>query len=77
VLLSAGETVLDGVLRARIDAPFACRTGVCGTCRARLVDGRVQMAQHFALSDAEVAAGKLLTCQARPTTDVVELDFER
>jgi ring-1,2-phenylacetyl-CoA epoxidase subunit PaaE len=50
---------------------------VCGTCRARLVDGRVQMAQHFALSDAEVAAGKLLTCQARPTTDVVELDFER
>ncbi|MGQ0844068.1 MAG: 2Fe-2S iron-sulfur cluster-binding protein [Sporichthyaceae bacterium] len=73
----AGETVLDAVLRVRADAPFACRGGVCGTCRAHLSSGRVEMDANYALEGEELARGFVLTCQARPTTDAVALDFDR
>lgn len=70
-----GTTLLDAVLRARSDAPYACKGGVCGTCRARLVVGEVEMAVNWALEPDELAAGVVLTCQARPTTERVSVEF--
>jgi ring-1,2-phenylacetyl-CoA epoxidase subunit PaaE len=71
-----GTSVLDGVLRERTDAPFACKGGVCGTCRARLVEGEVAMDQNWALEDEELARGYVLTCQSHPRTDKVVLDYD-
>jgi ring-1,2-phenylacetyl-CoA epoxidase subunit PaaE len=76
VTISDGETVLDAVLRVRNDAPFACRGGVCGTCRAKVLDGAVAMERNFALEDDEVTSGYVLTCQAHPTTERVSLDYD-
>ena len=74
--MSAAETVLDALLRTRGDAPYACKGGVCGTCRARVVSGSVSMAASWALEPDEVARGDVLTCQSRPTSDRVELDYD-
>ncbi|MCW2544901.1 MAG: paaK [Frankiales bacterium] len=67
--------VLDALLEVRADAPYACRGGVCGTCRARLVSGDVQMETNYALEPDELKAGVFLTCQAHPVTDEVRLEF--
>ncbi|WP_172385146.1 1,2-phenylacetyl-CoA epoxidase subunit PaaE [Streptomyces sp. MNP-20] len=75
--VQAGETLLDTVLRNRADAPFACKGGVCGTCRAFKVSGDVRMDRNFALEPEETEAGYVLACQSHPTTDKVELDFDR
>jgi ring-1,2-phenylacetyl-CoA epoxidase subunit PaaE len=72
-----GESVLDTVLRNRPDAPYACKGGVCGTCRAYLVAGEVRMDRNFALEPEETAAGYVLACQSHPVTEGVELDFDR
>ncbi|MEU7026514.1 2Fe-2S iron-sulfur cluster-binding protein [Streptomyces sp. NPDC046275] len=72
-----GETLLDTVLRARADAPYACKGGVCGTCRAFLVTGEVRMDRNFALEPEETDAGYVLACQSHPATTEVELDFDR
>lgn len=68
--------VLEAFLRERGDVPYACRGGVCGTCRARLIEGEVRMDQNYALEDAELAAGFVLTCQSHPVTDTVRLDYD-
>lgn len=73
---SARETLLNAALRVRGDVPFACAGGVCGTCRAKIVSGEVQMAENYALEPDELARGYVLTCQARPTTDEVVVDFD-
>lgn len=70
------ETVLEAVLRVRNDAPFACQGGVCGTCRAKLLDGEVAMDRNYALEEDEVAAGYRLTCQSHPTTPSVQFDYD-
>ncbi|MGP3980778.1 2Fe-2S iron-sulfur cluster-binding protein [Streptomyces sp. KR80] len=72
-----GETLLEAVLRNRGDAPYACKGGVCGTCRAFLVSGEVRMDRNFALEPEEVEAGFVLACQSHPVTEQVELDFDR
>lgn len=74
--VSANETILNATLRVRADVPFACAGGVCGTCRAKVVDGEVEMAENYALEKDEVDAGYVLTCQARPCTDKVTVDFD-
>jgi ring-1,2-phenylacetyl-CoA epoxidase subunit PaaE len=56
--------------------PFSCTSGVCGTCRAKCLEGAVRMTRNFALEKAEVAAGYVLTCQSHPTTDRVVLSFD-
>ncbi|MCX4850556.1 1,2-phenylacetyl-CoA epoxidase subunit PaaE [Streptomyces sp. NBC_00893] len=71
-----GRTVLDGAQKFRPDLPFACKGGVCGTCRALVVDGEVEMRRNFALERAEVDAGYVLTCQAVPVSDKVVIDFD-
>ena len=72
-----GESLLETVLRNRPDAPYACKGGVCGTCRAFLVSGEVRMDRNFALEREETDAGYVLACQSHPVTEKVELDFDR
>jgi ring-1,2-phenylacetyl-CoA epoxidase subunit PaaE len=68
--------VLEAGLRVRSDLPFACRGGVCGTCRARLLEGTVQMDANYALEPDEVEKGYVLTCQSHPTSAKVVLDYD-
>src|SRR3954468_22370038 len=69
-------SVLDAALAVRSDAPFSCKGGVCGTCRAKLVEGQVTMARRYALDDDEVDEGFVLACQSVPVTAKVVLDFD-
>ncbi len=69
-------SILDNARGAGLPAPFACKSGVCSTCRARVVSGRVEMKVNYGLSEAEVAQGYVLTCQAVPVTDDVVLDYD-
>jgi ring-1,2-phenylacetyl-CoA epoxidase subunit PaaE len=76
VALPRDVPVLDSAQRIRGDLPFACKGGVCGTCRARVTDGEVHMRRNYALEPAEVAAGYVLTCQSLPVSDAVTVDFD-
>ena len=71
-----GDTVLDAALAAGIDAPYSCKNGMCSTCRARVTSGTAAMDVNYSLSEREVAQGYVLTCQARPTTPAVTVDFD-
>ncbi|RBM10158.1 phenylacetate-CoA oxygenase/reductase subunit PaaK [Prauserella sp. PE36] len=75
-LVPKSTAVLDGVQRVRPDLPFACKGGVCGTCRAKVLEGEVHMRRNFALEGDEVAEGFVLTCQSRPVTDTVSVDYD-
>jgi ring-1,2-phenylacetyl-CoA epoxidase subunit PaaE len=68
--------ILDAAQRVRTDLPFACKGGVCGTCRARVTSGEVRMRRNFALEDEELDAGFVLTCQALPVSDAVTVDYD-
>lgn len=70
------EVLLDTVLRARTDAPYACRGGVCGTCRVRVLDGEVAMGEQWALEPEERRAGYVLACRSRPVSTAVTVDFD-
>jgi ring-1,2-phenylacetyl-CoA epoxidase subunit PaaE len=70
------EPVLDGAQRVRPDLPFACKGGVCGTCRALVRSGEVNMRRNFALEPAEVAGGYVLTCQSLPVSDELTMDYD-
>ena len=72
----SNETILENARASGMSAPFACKAGVCATCRAKVVKGEVTMIQNFGLSPEEVAQGYVLTCQAVPLSDEVELDFD-
>jgi ring-1,2-phenylacetyl-CoA epoxidase subunit PaaE len=74
--VATGRTVLEGAQRSRPDLPFACKGGVCGTCRARVTEGEVSMRRNFALEPAEVAAGYVLTCQALVQSPKAIVDFD-
>ena len=73
---SREESILAATLRARPDAPFSCTGGMCGTCRARLVEGEVRMDRNYALEPEEIAAGIVLACQSHPVTPTVSLDYD-
>jgi ring-1,2-phenylacetyl-CoA epoxidase subunit PaaE len=74
--LPRAESVLDAAQKVRGDLPFACKGGVCGTCRAKVAAGEVSMRRNFALEDEEVAAGFVLTCQSRPVSATVTVDYD-
>jgi ring-1,2-phenylacetyl-CoA epoxidase subunit PaaE len=76
VPVADGDTVLEGAQRARPDLPFACKGGVCGTCRARVVEGEVTMRRNFALEPKELAEGFVLTCQSTPVTAKLVVTFD-
>ena len=73
---SARESILNAALRVRPDVPFACAGGVCGTCRAKLVSGTVEMDENYALEPDELEMGYVLTCQSRPTSPDVTVDYD-
>lgn len=70
------RSILDSAAEVRTDLPFACRGGVCGTCRALVTDGEVDLRRNYALDDDEVARGFVLTCQTRPVGETVRVDFD-
>ena len=72
-----GENILDAALEAGVDLPFACKGGACGTCKARVTSGEVEMDVRHALEDSDIAAGYVLSCQAHPVSDEVSLDFDQ
>ncbi|MFL6106124.1 MAG: 1,2-phenylacetyl-CoA epoxidase subunit PaaE [Marmoricola sp.] len=71
-----GQSILDTAAASRNDLPFACKGGVCGTCRAKVVSGDIDMRRNYALDEDEVSAGFILTCQTHPVSDEVTVDFD-
>lgn len=75
--VAAGEAVLDAALRAGMDLPFACKGGMCSTCRAKVLEGEVEMSLNYALEPWETEAGFVLTCQSHVKTPRVVIDFDQ
>jgi ring-1,2-phenylacetyl-CoA epoxidase subunit PaaE len=75
-LMSKESPILDSAQATRADLPFACKGGVCGTCRAHVTSGEVEMRRNYALDEDEVERGFVLTCQSRPVSDEVTVDFD-
>jgi ring-1,2-phenylacetyl-CoA epoxidase subunit PaaE len=73
---AAAGNILDSARIAGLSAPFACKAGVCATCRARVVSGRAEMAARYGLNDEEVASGFILTCQSVPVGEGLEVDYD-
>jgi ring-1,2-phenylacetyl-CoA epoxidase subunit PaaE len=76
VPVAEDESILDAALRAGMDLPFACKGGMCSTCRAKLVEGDAQMEVNYSLEPWELKAGFILTCQARPCSERVVVDYD-
>jgi ring-1,2-phenylacetyl-CoA epoxidase subunit PaaE len=73
----AGQSVLEAALAAKLDAPFACKAGVCSTCRAKVIEGEVEREANYALEDYEVRRGYVLTCQSHPVSDRLIVDYDQ
>ena len=73
---SDGDTILEGALKAGADLPFACKGGVCATCKAKVLEGKVAMKANYALEPDEVEAGYVLTCQSHPASDKVSVSYD-
>jgi ring-1,2-phenylacetyl-CoA epoxidase subunit PaaE len=71
-----GVSILDAAVAVRSDAPYACKGGVCGTCRARVLEGEVKLDRAYALEERELADGFILTCQSHPASENVRIDFD-
>jgi len=72
-----GQSVLEAALAQSLDAPYACKAGVCSTCRAKVLEGEVEMLTNHALEDYEVRQGYVLTCQCYPLTDKLVVSFDQ
>lgn len=72
-----GQSLLEAALGANLDAPYACKAGVCSTCRAMVLEGEVEMQKNHALEDYEVARGYVLTCQCYPLSDSVVVTYDQ
>ncbi len=75
--MAEGQSVLETALAADLDAPYACKAGVCSTCKAKLLAGEAQMLSNHALEDYEVERGYILTCQAYPLSDTLAVDYDQ
>ena len=69
-------SILDAAAAAGLEVPFSCKSGVCCTCRAKVLEGEVRMDRNFSLDKAELAAGFVLTCQSHPLTERVVISFD-
>ena len=76
VPVAEGEAILDAALRAGVDLPFACKGGMCSTCRAKLVEGEAPMDVNYSLEPWELKAGFILTCQAKPVSEKIVVDYD-
>lgn len=72
-----GVTLLEAAIENNMDAPHACKAGVCATCRAKVIEGEVEMVSNHALEDYEVAQGYVLSCQCYPLSDTLVLDYDQ
>ena len=75
--VAEGEAIIDAAIRAGRSLPYSCKGGMCCTCRARVVEGRVEMAVNYSLEPWETEAGYVLTCQAHPVTERVVIDYDQ
>ena len=75
-LTAEGASILEAALRPGADRPFACKGGVCATCKCKVVRGEVAMAANYSLEADELAAGYVLSCQSLPTSGDVVVDFD-
>jgi ring-1,2-phenylacetyl-CoA epoxidase subunit PaaE len=73
---TSNTTILDAALQQGADLPFACKGGVCCTCKARLLEGKVEMDVHWGLEEEEIGKGYILTCQSHPKTERVIVDYD-
>ncbi len=71
-----GDTILEAALKQGADLPYSCKGGVCATCKARLLEGKVDMDVHYALEQEEIDEGYILTCQSHPRSEEVKVDFD-
>ena len=69
------ESILDGALRNGIDAPYACMSGTCNSCQAKVIEGEVEMEDADALTEEEIESGEILTCCARPKSEEVRVRY--
>lgn len=76
IVVAPNKTLLDALLEKKYDAPYSCTAGACSTCMAKVLQGGVTMEACYALDDDEIAEGFILTCQAHPTSETVEITFE-
>jgi ring-1,2-phenylacetyl-CoA epoxidase subunit PaaE len=76
VFAADDASILDAAVRDGLDLPYSCKSGMCATCRAKLLEGQVRMDRSFALEPADHAAGFILTCQAHPLTERVVISFD-
>lgn len=70
------ETILEAAIKAGVEAPFSCRSAICSTCMAKLIEGKVEMDQNHVLTDEELEEGYIVTCQSHPTTDKVKISYD-
>jgi len=75
--MSPKTTVLDAAMRVRPELPYSCRGGMCASCKALIIEGEVTMDKNYALVDADLEAGYILTCQSHPTTERLVVDYDR
>lgn len=75
--MDPSETILEAAINNNLDPPFSCQIGICGTCRAKLIDGKVRMDDREALTDEEIEEGYILTCQSHPETPIVVIDYDQ
>ncbi|HEY4154192.1 MAG TPA: 1,2-phenylacetyl-CoA epoxidase subunit PaaE [Puia sp.] len=71
-----GETILEAAIRQGADLPYACKAGVCASCRAKLLEGKITMDQNYALAEEELEDGFILTCQSHPASQKIVIDFD-
>jgi ring-1,2-phenylacetyl-CoA epoxidase subunit PaaE len=74
--LNSNQTILDAALQQGADLPYACKGGMCCTCKAKLLEGEVSMDVHWGLEEEEIQQGYILTCQSHPKTEKVVVDFD-
>jgi ring-1,2-phenylacetyl-CoA epoxidase subunit PaaE len=74
--VEAGKTVLDTLVKHKVDVPYSCTAGACSTCMAKIVKGAGKMDACFSLDPEEIADGYVLTCQLRPTTETIEITYD-
>ena len=75
-LAMSGDNILDAAMDHGVDLPFSCKGGVCATCKAKVIKGKVEMDVNHSLTEEEVSDGMILTCQAHPVSSDVEIDFD-
>jgi ring-1,2-phenylacetyl-CoA epoxidase subunit PaaE len=76
ILVKDDESILQAAMENGLDPPFSCQLGVCGTCRAKLKAGKVDMDDRDALTDEDIENGYVLTCQSHPVTEDVYVDYD-